>query len=323
MTTTDFADQLNAWGANRIPFFFVVDFEMKKPLAFKLDEINPANVRYFINGITNYAQLSNGSADSMLRKLPEPFNLYRQRFEKVYSRLNYGDTFLTNLTIKTRIESDSSLKELFSGCRSKYKLWFNEQFLVFSPETFIQIRNSKIYAYPMKGTIDARLPGAAEIILHDRKEQAEHVTIVDLIRNDLSQVASHVKVVRFRYLEELRTNQKNLLQVSSEVVGDLPSDYLEHLGDILITLLPAGSVSGAPKPRTLQVIQEAEQEDRGYYTGVFGYFDGQSLDSAVMIRYIERSGDHYYYRSGGGITTQSLAEIEYQEAIDKIYVPID
>jgi para-aminobenzoate synthetase component I len=106
-------------------------------------------------------------------------------------------------------------------------------------------------------------------------------------------------------------------------VGDLSSRYGSRLGDILIALLPAGSVSGAPKPKTLEIIRNAEQEDRGYYTGVFGYFDGVNLDSAVMIRYIERNEGHYYYRSGGGITTQSIMEMEYQEALDKIYVPVD
>ena len=88
-------------------------------------------------------------------------------------------------------------------------------------------------------------------------------------------------------------------------------------------LLPAGSVSGAPKSRTLEIIRSAEQSDRGYYTGVCGYFDGQNLDSAVMIRFIEQIGNGFYYRSGGGITAQSNLHAEYLEAIDKVYVPID
>jgi para-aminobenzoate synthetase component I len=103
----------------------------------------------------------------------------------------------------------------------------------------------------------------------------------------------------------------------------LPVNYREQLGDILCALLPAGSVSGAPKAKTLEIIREAEGEDRGYYTGVFGYFDGTNLDSAVMIRFIEHNQGEYYYRSGGGITTQSQAENEYQEVLDKIYVPVN
>jgi len=89
-----------------------------------------------------------------------------------------------------------------------------------------------------------------------------------------------------------------------------------------VALLPAGSVSGAPKPKTITIIAQAEQEKRGYYTGIFGYFDGTKLDSGVMIRFIEQADNQLYYRSGGGITTQSDAQTEYQEAIDKVYVPV-
>jgi para-aminobenzoate synthetase component 1 len=174
----------------------------------------------------------------------------------------------------------------------------------------------------MKGTIDASLTDAENVILSDEKELSEHVTIVDLIRNDLSAVAKNVDVNRFRYVEKIETSQKDLLQVSSEIVGDLSGDYASGIGSILVSLLPAGSVSGAPKKKTLQIIREAEKERRGYYTGVFGYFDGINLDSAVMIRFIEQEGEQFYYRSGGGITAQSEAEKEYQEVIDKIYVPV-
>ena len=173
----------------------------------------------------------------------------------------------------------------------------------------------------MKGTIDAGIPHAKEVLVQDKKEIAEHVTIVDLIRNDLSQVAANVTVTRFRYVDTLKTNGKILLQTSSEIKGKLPEKYL--LGDLFTALLPAGSVSGAPKEKTIEIIRQAEREDRGYYTGVFGYFDGSMLDSGVMIRYIEKTGKKYFYRSGGGITTQSVVDSEYQEMIDKVYVPID
>ena len=83
------------------------------------------------------------------------------------------------------------------------------------------------------------------------------------------------------------------------------------------------SVSGAPKQKTNEIIRQAEGAKRGFYTGVFGYFDGENLDSGVMIRYIEHVHGKYFYRSGGGITTQSDAMAEYQEALDKVYVPVD
>ena len=87
-------------------------------------------------------------------------------------------------------------------------------------------------------------------------------------------------------------------------------------------MLPAGSISGAPKKKTLEIIEEAEGYDRGFFTGVFGYFDGRNLDSAVMIRFIERQGDQLVFKSGGGVTSFSECKQEYVELIDKVYVPI-
>jgi para-aminobenzoate synthetase component 1 len=194
--------------------------------------------------------------------------------------------------------------------------------VVFSPEIFVQIKDDYIYSYPMKGTIDAEAMGADLHILNDKKEIAEHSTIVDLIRNDLSMVAKEVRVTKFRYIDTIKTNINKLHQVSSEIRGKLSSNFHDRLGSILFTLLPAGSISGAPKPKTLEIIREAELYDRGYYTGVFGIYDGETLDSGVMIRYIEQTADgSLQYRSGGGITAMSNLETEYQELIDKIYVP--
>lgn len=156
----------------------------------------------------------------------------------------------------------------------------------------------------------------------DAKEEAEHNTIVDLIRNDISVVASEVVVTKFRYPDYLRTNNKNLIQISSEIRGKLPQNWHNSVGNILDSLLPAGSVSGAPKIKTLEVIRDAEAAPRGYYTGVAGIFDGENLNSCVLIRFIEQRSDGLYFRSGGGITAMSDLDSEYKELIDKIYVPI-
>ena len=87
-------------------------------------------------------------------------------------------------------------------------------------------------------------------------------------------------------------------------------------------MLPAGSVSGAPKTATIHLIHKAEQEQkRGFYTGVFGYYDGERLDSGVLIRYIEKVQGKFYFRSGGGITVNSNCLSEYNETIEKIYLP--
>ena len=210
-------------------------------------------------------------------------------------------------------------------------------FVCFSPETFVRIKGGRIYSYPMKGTLDASLPNAEKLLMEDQKEAAEHATIVDLIRNDLSRVAEDVRVDKYRYVDVLHTNKGDILQTSSEISGRLPEDYPHHLGEILDAQLPAGSITGAPKDKTMQIIQEAEGYDRGFYTGIMGIYDQGELNSAVMIRFIEEEEvfpsktenrmnyeaiRKLYFKAGGGITSKSDCRKEYEEVIQKIYLPI-
>lgn len=211
---------------------------------------------------------------------------------------------------------------MFAAAAAPYKLLLPGRFTLFSPETFVTIRNGVIAAHPMKGTIDAAVPGAAELILRDAKETAEHYTIVDLLRNDLGMVAANVTVERFRYIDTIRTSHKTLLQVSSRVTARLPHGWHTRLGSTIAALLPAGSVTGAPKKKTVEIILDAEGYQRGFYTGVFGVFNGTELDSAVMIRFIEQQQGGLVFKSGGGITMFSSPEKEYEELKDKVYVPV-
>ena len=236
--------------------------------------------------------------------------------------IHAGNSYLVNLTAPTPVETDLTLLEIFQRSEARYKLWVKNHFVVFSPEIFVRICEGQISSYPMKGTIDARIPQAEQIILQDEKEAAEHATIVDLIRNDLSQIATHVHVARYRYIDRLETHHGPLLQVSSEVTGTLPATWQSCVGDLLFTLLPAGSITGAPKPKTLEIIAKAEGYERGFYTGVMGIYDGKQLDSAVMIRFMEQQGERMLFKSGGGITAKSDCHKEYEELIQKIYVPI-
>jgi len=114
----------------------------------------------------------------------------------------------------------------------------------------------------------------------------------------LSLVAKQVKVEKLRYVESIKTNNKTLLQVSSKISGILPDNYTENIGTIISKLLPAGSICGAPKKETLKIISRVENYKRGYYTGIMGVFDGQNLDSAVLIRYIENNNENLIYKSG-------------------------
>ena len=201
-------------------------------------------------------------------------------------------------------------------------LWEEEGFLVFSPESFVEIENNTIRTFPMKGTIAAYQPNALQCLLDDAKEQDEHATVVDLLRNDLSQVAKQVEVEQFRYAQKIETPNGQLWQTSSIIKGFLPEDWHEQIGTLFRCLLPAGSICGAPKRRTVEIIRKVEGSPRGYYTGVFGWYDGEILKSGVMIRFLRKNGKNYFYHSGVGVTHQSLAEREYSELKEKIYVPI-
>ena len=315
-------EQMNEWAGAGIPFLFIIDFEQLKPLAFKLDEINPGHLLYDINGITNCPVNMGELTPARLVKHPEAFADYLVKFNKVKAEIANGNSFLLNLTCSTPVDLNSTLPDIFHMSTARYKIWLNEEFVCFSPESFVKISDGQIRSFPMKGTIDATIPDAERVILNDPKETAEHYTIVDLIRNDLSMVSKRVRVERFRYFDTINTNEKRLLQVSSEICGDMEEGYAASLGDIIFSLLPAGSVSGAPKKKTTEIIAAAEGMPRGYYTGIAGLFDGRNLDSGVMIRFIEKRDNGYFYRSGGGITSFSDPLSEYGEMIDKIYVPV-
>ena len=221
----------------------------------------------------------------------------------------------------TAIQTNLSLKDIYHLSNAKYNLLYKDEFVVFSPETFIRTENGVIKSFPMKGTMDSSIPDARQKLRNSVKELAEHYTIVDLIRNDLSIVATDVKVDRFKYIEEVKTHQGGLLQMSSVIEGNLRPHYFKNIGDLFEKILPAGSISGAPKKKTVEIIRSAEKYNRDYYTGIAGIFDGKNIDSFVMIRFIEKDGADLFYKSGGGITSQSNSEDEYKEMIDKVYLP--
>jgi len=312
--------QLNAWGADRIPFVFFTDFEGQRTQIATLADAASVGIHFDFHGLTNTVRAEK-VVRIELRKQPITKEVFVQAFEQVVAEIKFGNSFLTNLTFETPVMPSTDLETIFGQTTAKYKLRYQDQFVCFSPEIFVQISDGKIRSFPMKGTIDAALPHAHETILNDPKELAEHITIVDLIRNDLSTVAKDVSIERFRYIDEIRTGTGTILQVSSEIVGQVAPDWQAHLGDILFSLLPAGSICGAPKPKTVDIIRRVETHDRGFYTGVCGVFDGLKLDSGVMIRFIEKREQQYYYKSGGGITAFSQLDKEYDEYLQKIYVP--
>ncbi|MDD2266560.1 aminodeoxychorismate synthase component I [Sulfuricurvum sp.] len=296
--------------------FFYTDFAGGHLQCFTLEELECEDIEFAFN-----SEIDNTNLPHKPRHTPISFEDYRQKFETVQNHIRNGNTYLLNLTQPTPLESDYTLKQIYTMAHAPYKMRVKDQFVCFSPEPFITIKENTIHTYPMKGTIDASVPDAVNTILNDPKELAEHTMIVDLLRNDLGIVAKDIKVKNFRFITTIDTGNKKLHQVSSHVFGTLNTNWKEKAGELLRHLLPAGSISGTPKRKTVEIIKEIEGYDRGYFTGVFGYFDGENLYSAVAIRFIEKINGNLIYKSGGGITAESNVTSEYSEMIDKIYIP--
>jgi len=307
---------LNSLAKERKPFLFISDFQAKKLKVIPLEDVQKEDIAFSID--ENYKHTKHSH---FLQTSPINFRAYKNKFDKVIEKIRAGETYVLNLTQATPIETTLTLKEIFTLANAHYKLRYKDEFVCFSPEKFIQIKDNSIHTFPMKGTIDATIKNAKEKILSDTKEMAEHIMIVDLLRNDLSIVAKNVKVEKFRYLTQIEAGEKQLLQVSSHISGELEENWRENFGDILKSLLPAGSISGAPKKSTVAIIEEIEAYERDYFSGVFGVFDGENIDSGVMIRFIQKSKEGLVYKSGGGITLDSIATLEYNELQDKIYLP--
>jgi para-aminobenzoate synthetase component 1 len=309
--------QLDEWGILGKSFLCLIDFSGEKAWAGSISEAQELGIQVAFNSSPKEEK----SPAYSFEKFPIPFHAYQEKFSKVQSELKRGNSFLVNLTAETPIDCNLSLNQIFDLANASYKLLIPDKLVVFSPECFIKInRNHQISSFPMKGTRLVTDTSQEELIA-DSKEQAEHATIVDLIRNDLSRVAFPIYVEKYKYIETIKTHDGNLYQMSSAIIGKLLPEYEGKIGSILHQLLPAGSITGAPKAKTLNIIEEVEDYQRGFYTGVMGYFDGKEFDSGVMIRLIEKKDQDLIFKSGGGITIFSEVEKEYKELIQKVYLP--
>ncbi|WNL37267.1 aminodeoxychorismate synthase component I [Aliarcobacter cryaerophilus] len=262
--------------------------------------------------------------DYSLKKYPISFDEYKKKFDLIQDEIKNGNSYLLNLTAQTKIDTNLTLDNIYEASSSllKLRVKFDDlDFVCFSPEKFIDIKDNKIYTYPMKGTIDTNLTDAKNILLNNKKELAEHTMVVDLLRNDLGKVANNIKVEEFRKFSKISTKDRELFQTSSIISADLQNNWQEKIGDILSNILPAGSITGTPKKSTIEILKNIENYDRGFYSGIFGIFDGINLQSFVLIRFIENINNELFYKSGGGITSDSIAKEEYEELLNKVYLP--
>ena len=304
-------EKLNKFGFEKEPFLFVLSYDLSKFYIEKLSNL-PSTIKFELNFKEH--QKTKTVQENKLEKIPLSFKEYKKKFDILQNEIKEGNSYLLNLTAKTKIKTALSLEDIYKNTQARFKLRFqnqNENFVCFSPERFVEIKKNKISTYPMKGTIDSSIINAQARILGDIKEMAEHTMVVDLLRNDLGIVGSKVRVDKFRYVEKINAGNKKLFQVSSKISANLQNNWHENIGDILTSLLPAGSITGTPKKKTIEILNKVEEYDRGFYTGIFGFFDGENLDSSVMIRFIEiNKNGELFYKSGGGITCDSNVELE-------------
>ncbi|MEO6848783.1 MAG: anthranilate synthase component I [Chthoniobacterales bacterium] len=188
-----------------------------------------------------------------------------------------------------------------------------------SPEVHVRLTDGLVEIRPIAGTKprgknDAEDAANAEALLNDPKERAEHLMLVDLARNDVGRIAdfSSVEVSDFMTIERY----SHVMHIVSHVRGTLRGD--RNAFDIMRATFPAGTVSGAPKVRALQIINELEKNKRGTYAGAVGYFawDG-NLDSCIALRTVLLKDGKAYVQAGGGVVADSTPEGEYQETINK------
>ena len=251
---------------------------------------------------------------------------YAQQIAAIHEYIRAGDTYQVNFTDQARFDFSGSVMALFAALIKSQSVRYsaflhgeNWQILSFSPELFFRLQDRKIVTRPMKGTArrgadlieDEKI---ADWLQNDLKNRSENVMIVDLMRNDLGRICEYgsVRVDQLFAVEKYET----LFQMTSQVSGTLRPEM--RYADIFASLFPCGSVTGAPKHRTMEIIQELERRPRGVYTGAIGFFSpAREAVFSVPIRTVVLENNRGAMGVGSGIVIDSQAEEEYRECLLK------
>jgi len=256
-----------------------------------------------------------------LRRFPER-DEHLRRVERAQEHIREGDVFQVVIAQRAERPTSASAPELYRALRRVnpspylFLLELGDLALVgSSPETVVKCEGSRAALNPIAGTI-APGEGDAEALLSSEKDRAEHVMLVDLGRNDLSRVCVAGSVHVERFMEPERYS--HVTHLVSEVVGELREDVTPF--DLLRACFPAGTVSGAPKVRAMQIISELEQHARGIYAGAVGYVlpRERAMDTCIAIRTLVLRDGVAYLQAGGGIVADSDPAAEHQECLNKL-----
>lgn len=286
--------------------------------------INSSLPRSFYNG--DAIKLKNGPVSNTTKE--EYMDMVKKAKQYIYE----GDIFQVVLSQRWRLETGEHPFTLYRKLRSlnpsPYLIYFNfgeYQVAGSSPEMLVEQRGNRVYTCPIAGTRkrgkdeseDIRL---ANDLLNDPKERAEHVMLVDLARNDMGRVAEigSVEVTEFMQVH----NYSHVMHLVSLVEGDKKEEH--DAFSVLSTFLPAGTLSGAPKIRAMEIIEELEKAKRGIYGGAAGYFSyNGDMDTCIAIRTMIIKDESVYMQAGAGIVYDSDPEKEYEETENKVRALIE
>lgn len=256
------------------------------------------------------------------------YKTYKKAIEKIKNEIACGNTYELNYTYDYKIESESDGFELYKSILPRQKTPYNayiknkyEEILSFSPELFFELDGNKIKTKPMKGTVqrgkdEQEDEANIEFLKNDIKNRAENVMIVDLLRNDLGRIAK-TGTVEVEKLFDIETH-KTVHQMTSEISAEL--EDRTTLYDIFNAIFPCGSITGAPKINTMEIIDKLEVEKRNVYCGAIGLISPQKTVFSVPIRILQRKNNQKFFlcRVGGAIVWDSTARDEWEETLTKI-----
>jgi len=251
---------------------------------------------------------------------------YCQMVNKAKDFINKGE--ITQVVLSNRYEADfeGSLFDTYRVLRtinpSPYMFYFsgtNQEITGASPETLVKLHNGNLSTFPLGGTRRRGATDEEDIalekeLLADKKELSEHDMLVDLGKEDLGKISKDGTVKVDKYMSILRFS--HVMHIGSTVIGKIREDKTGL--DAINAILPAGTLSGAPKIRAMQIINELEQNKRGIYGGAIGYLDFTgNMDTCIAIRIAYRKNNKVFLRCGAGIVAESVPESEYQECVNK------
>ena len=240
--------------------------------------------------------------------------------------INKGE--ITQVVLSNRYEADfeGSIFDTYRVLRtinpSPYMFYFsgaNQEIAGASPETLVKLHNGRLSTFPLGGTRRRGVTDEEDIalekeLLADKKELSEHDMLVELGKEDLGKISKDGTVKVEKYKTILRFS--HVMHIGSTVIGEIREDKTGL--DAINAVLPAGTLSGAPKIRAMQIINEQEQCKRGIYGGAIGYLDFTgNMDTCIAIRIVYKKNNKVFVRSGAGVVAESVSELEYQECVNK------